>query len=410
MKLLLITYYFPPCGGAAVQRWLRFIKALHRKNVQVTVITTFEGDYPYTDESLIKSIPPDLKVLRCKPLGFSQLWKALGQKELPYGSLQNKAEDTFVKKVLFWLRLNLVVPDMRIGWNRAAYKLARQELMADKYDCVITTGPPHSTHLIGLKLKKHYPIYWCTDFRDPWSEIYYLKLNPPSRLTMLAHKHLESKVLAKADLCYVVSKSIAAALPKGNKVVLYNGFDPDDFTGLTYKRADKFRIKYVGQLTEGQDISPLLTAISSLPDCKELELSLIGTREFPQVDFPVRRLPFLPHHQALEELVDSELLVLIINNYKGNKGMLTTKLFEYIASGTQILCIAQPDGEAEQMINKTASGVVLQTSEQISAYIIKLYKSWQSGTSNRCQGTIDFLDVNNQVEVLLELPQNLHQQ
>lgn len=401
MKLLLITYYFPPCGGAAVQRWLRFIKALHQKNVQVTVITTEAGDYPHTDPSLLDSIPSGTKVLRSKPFGFSRLWKALGQKDLPYGSLQIQAEDTNLKKLLFWLRLNLVVPDMRIGWNRSAYKLAKHELMSDKYDYIITTGPPHSTHLIGLKLKQHYPIQWRADFRDPWSEIYYLKLNPPSGLTMLCHKYLERKVLAKADMCYVVSKSIADALPESNKTVLYNGFDPDDFSDLSYQRSSKFRIKYVGQLTAGQDISPLLGAICSLPELENLELSLIGTAAFPKVDFDVRKQPFLPHHQALEELVNAELLVLIINNYEGNKGMLTTKLFEYIASRTPILCIAPPGGEAEEVIIKTQSGVVLQTSEQIAQHLGNLYNLWHDGMDIRSSGAIDWYNVHKQVEKLL---------
>ena len=181
MKILLLSYYFPPCGGAAVQRWLRFSRALVKQGHSLTVITTEDGDYPYMDESLLAKLPPKLKVLRSRPLGFGRLWSILGQKHLPYGSLRTEIRDSFITKLLYWLRLNLIVPDLRIGWNPSAYKLAEKELKADRYDYVISTGPPHSTHLIGLKLKRRYGIQWRTDFRDPMSDIYYLKLSQIGR-------------------------------------------------------------------------------------------------------------------------------------------------------------------------------------------------------------------------------------
>ncbi len=170
MKILLITYYFPPCGGAAVQRWLRFIRILTQKGVQLKVVTTLDGDYPYRDESLLSEIPPSVQIYRSKPFSFSKLWSFLGQKELPYGSLQNKENDSILKKILYWLRLNFIVPDMRIGWNPAAYKSALRVLRQDKFDYIITTGPPHSTHLVGGN-KKTLCIQWRTDFRDPMAEI-----------------------------------------------------------------------------------------------------------------------------------------------------------------------------------------------------------------------------------------------
>jgi glycosyltransferase involved in cell wall biosynthesis len=401
-KLLLITYYFPPCGGAAVQRWLRFISALERRGVQVTVITTKDGDYPYRDESLLAKLSPQLKVLRSRPLSFGNLWHKLGQKELPYGSLDSQPGDSWLKKALYWLRLNLIVPDMRLGWNSGAFKLAIDELKRNYYDVVFTSGPPHSTHLIGYKLKRLYGINWSTDFRDPWSDIYYLKLNPPSRLTMMLHKHLERKIISNANCNYIVSRSISEALPEGKKIILYNGFEPADFEGLSYQRTAKFRIKFVGQLTAGQDVKPLLGALAELKSLADLEFSIIGTRDFPATEIPIRKMPFLPHHEALNELVNAELLVLIINDYEGNKGMLTTKLFEYIASRTPILCLAQPGGEAEEIIIKSQSGVVLQTIQDIAIHIAKLYRDWLNGAENRNSADIGFLDVNQQIDCIIQ--------
>lgn len=403
MKLLLLTYYFPPCGGAGVQRWLRLIKALSSRGVEITVITTQDGDYPQVDESLSAQIPARVKVLRSKPLRFGKLWKAAGQDKLPYGSLQSTKSDPLLKRILYWLRLNLVVPDMRIGWNPSAYKLALQELRRDKYDWVISTGPPHSTHLIGLKLKQSLKIRWLADFRDPMSQIYYLKLSPPLPLTMKLHQHLENKIVKNADLNLIVSHSIAKALPEGNKLVLYNGFSSADFAGIEYQRGDHFRIKFVGQLTAGQNAMPLLEALAELQDNQDIRFYAIGSSHFPGTAANITKLPFLPHRQALAELVQAELLVLFINTFEGNEGMLTTKLFEYIASRTPILCLATPGGEAEELILKTHSGVVVQTKEQVIKVIKEHYQAWRSGETRRCNGDIDFLDADAQAKELLRV-------
>jgi glycosyltransferase involved in cell wall biosynthesis len=215
------------------------------------------------------------------------------------------------------------------------------------------------------------------------------------------HKYLERKIIRTADLNYIFSKVIADALPDGKKKVLYNGFDPDDFKGLHYSRTDKFRIKYVGQLTTGRDASPLMKALSSL-QLPLLEFSLIGTRDFPETDFPVIKIPFLPHSKALEELVNAELLILIIDTCKSKEGLLPSKLFEYMASRTPILCISEPAGEVYTLICKTESGFVSKDSEEIANYILGLYNKFLEGDNLRTKGDISFVDVNNQVNIFLE--------
>lgn len=400
-KLMLISYYFPPCGGAAVQRWLRLLPVLIEKGYQVTVITTKDGDYPHIDKSLDSKIPNGVKVLRCRPLSFAPLWRAFGQKELPYGSLEHSKGDSALKKLLFWIRLNFVIPDARIGWNPGAYKLVMAELRSQVYDAIITTGPPHSSHLIGLKLKKNLGVRWWADFRDPWSEIYYLQLGKPSRMTMMIQKYLEAKVLKQADGCFIVSRGIAEALPQGNKTILYNGYNAQDFSDSHYKPSGKFRIKYVGQITAGQRIDPLKQALVDCADLSMIEFSFIGTRNAPDLGTELRLLPFIPHHEAINEIVNAELLVLMINNYEGFEGMLTTKLFEYIASRTPIVCISKPGGEAEALINTTQSGIVTEDSEKITAYIRSLYSNWLDGIDSHNKGDIDFLEVHQQVEALI---------
>jgi len=405
MKLLLISYYFPPCGGAGVQRWLRLVNALSAKGVHITVLTTRNGDYPQIDPSLLERIPREVKVIRTRPLGFSWLWKALGQKELPYGSLNSSHKDSLLKKALYWLRINLVVPDIRRGWNPAAYRNAVRELATDRYEWIITTGPPHSTHLIGLRLKRRYGRKWLADFRDPMSQIYYLQFNPPIKPTQWLHRYYERQIVRSADLNLIVSHSIATGLPQGTKAVLYNGYDPEDFTGISYERADKFRIKYAGQLTAGQDPSPLIKALQTMPQDYQIDLITIGTRNFPSSGFPVHNIPYLPHHQALTELVNAELLLLVINDYPGNEGMLTTKLFEYIASRTPILCLGNAEGEAARLVRTTQSGIISTDTDAIADYINVLYTAWHQGDPRRCTGDISNLDVNHQAAELLAMLQ-----
>ena len=176
-KVLVIVYYWPPSGGAGVQRWLKFVKYLPESGWQPTVITTTKGDYPAIDESLCKEVPNGIKVIQTQTPTFGKLFKKINGKisDVPYGSLEKGSNDSAMKKFFIWFRLNLVIPDARTLWNKYAYKTASKELLTNKYDAVITSGPPHSTHLVGLKLKKKYNIKWTADFRDPWTKIDYLE-------------------------------------------------------------------------------------------------------------------------------------------------------------------------------------------------------------------------------------------
>ncbi len=362
MKILLITYYFPPCGGAPVQRWLRFLPHLVLRGHQVTVITSKGGDYPFTDESLCAKIPSSVNVIRVPALKMAKIWHKLSRSgsDIPYGKLPKQQKG--LSGLLIWLRLNLIIPDLRVFWNRKALRACLTELRKRPYDLIITTGPPHSTHLIGMELAKQLPLKWYADFRDPFSQIHYLKLNPPSKISMAMHKHLERKIVSSADLNLVVSEDIAEALPKGRKLVIHNGYDPQDFEGQDYTPAEPMRIKYIGQFTQGQDIGLIADLCSRLN--RPYSLSLIGSKIGAEEEAKLRaktldRLtikPFVPHAAAVREMVECELLLLIVNDYKGNRGMLTTKLFEYLASRTPILCFSADDAAAARIIEESQGG------------------------------------------------------
>ncbi|MCB5251705.1 MAG: glycosyltransferase [Candidatus Cloacimonadaceae bacterium] len=402
MKILLITYYFPPCGGAPVQRWLRFLPHLLRRGHQITVVTSTGGDYPFIDESLCEKIPPEVRVIRVPALKMAGIWQKLTRSgsDMPYGKLP--AQPKGLSQILVWLRLNLIIPDLRVFWNPKAMRACFAELSQKPYDTIITTGPPHSTHLIGLKLAARHNLKWFADFRDPFSQIHYLKLNPPCRLSLAIYKYLENEVVSSANCNLVVSEAIADALPAGRKLVVNNGYDPQDFAGIEYSPAESMRIKYIGQFTQGQDIGLIADLCSRLSRPYTLSLigSKIGEKEAEQLRAKtadkLNIVPFVSHARAVQEMVQSELLLLIVNDYEGNHGMLTTKLFEYLASRTPILCFSSDDTAAARIIGQSEAGKSFDYQQIFEAAV------WvdQLVIGSRMQGNIFAYSVEHQIDKL----------
>lgn len=376
-RILLISYYFPPCGGAPVQRWHRFLPRLIEDGWDVSVLTTEGGDYPYLDPSLLNELPPRLKVYRTPVPTLSRIWKLLTgkQQELPHGDLSSSPSDPLLKKVLIWIRLNLVIPDMRVFWVPAALRKARELIPELGIRMVITTGPPHSTHLIGLSLKKRSGVTWIADWRDPWSGIHYLKLNPPTALSLKVHKLLEGSVCRQADLNLLISRHLSDSLPEGNKLVLRNGFDDESLQAarqatLNHPMAS-FDICYIGQLTAGQDLEALADILSEFRSEPQIRVLFIGSRLSSDQKLILDQrlgsvyevLPFLPHREALFRMAAARVLVLLINRYEGFEGMLTTKLYEYLGTGVPILAIGPRGGEAEELIKAYNAGICVDRNE-----------------------------------------------
>ncbi len=419
MRILLISYYFPPCGGAAVQRWLKWLPELVGAGFEVTVLTTEGGDHPVQDVSLLKEIPPKVRVLRSGTPSLSKFWKLLfGKKsELPHGSLDLEAGASPLKKALVWARLNLVIPDARKIWNPSALRHATRFLRENPVDLVITTGPPHSTHLVGLKLKQRHNVRWVADWRDPWSNIYYLKLNPPSKFSLNQQRRLEQKVAKSADLNIAVSNHLASQLPAKNTKVIYSGFQPFPVSEAEEK-SSRYRIKYVGNLTEGQRFEEAVRLIQNALSGKDFELRFVGTAlSQNQRKFLADNLPghhsisgFLPHQQALAEIANSELLLLLINYYDGFQGMLTSKLFEYIGSGNRILCLGPRGGEAEELINKHGLGACFDVAETAfaSAMLKSLYDTWEASENGENHMDNAELSSTRQAQKLIALLRGLN--
>lgn len=383
-RVLIITYYWPPSGGAGVQRWAKFVKYLPHLGWEPVVLTVDPeyATYPQLDESLLQDIPPGIRVFRTRAFGVYSLYKKVSSnKEVPYGGFANTTKLNLKEKILRFIRGNIFLPDPRRGWNPYALKEARRIIRKMGITHVITTSPPHSTQLIGLKLKKEFPLKWIADLRDPWTDIYYYKDLYPTSLATCFNKRWEKQVLQSADLIFTVSDSLKelfgtkTGIDAGKINIIHNGYDPDDFTNIPGEtNATRFIISYVGTISHRYNISGFIKAWQSLPDNirNSILLRFIGrvpaeVREILQSAIPDHQLEimgYLPHHEAITHMQTSSVLLLVIPEAENNRGIVTGKLFEYIAVRKPVLLLGPADGDAAQIIRQTERGFVCEPSDE----------------------------------------------
>jgi len=421
-KFLLITYYWPPCGGVSVQRWLNLTKYLLKQGWHATVLTTQDGDYPDIDESLLQKVSPEIHVVRTKTPTWGRFFRALvGKKErLPYGSLATSKSSSPIKRVLYFIRLQFVSPDSRVIWNKVAYQTASALLKTTAFDIVITTGPPHSTHLVGEKLKNTHHITWCADFRDPWSQMYYLHLEKRNIAVKNMDKHYEKRVLQSADQVVTISQGYAQLLsePLHPIHIIANAFDPDDFTHHSYTRSDTFRVTFVGALTSSR-AEEVLKAISWIDIYAQnatnthITFTLIGgdatltTQSIGLKSIAFHNVGFLSHDDVIHQIVNSEMLLLAINNTQQNSGIMTLKLYEYLASRTAIAAIAPSDSEVREILCENPYSFFV-TYDRQTEFIYQfdiLYSKWLKSESikgNREMSAYSVEQTSNEYAMVLD--------
>jgi glycosyltransferase involved in cell wall biosynthesis len=417
-KVLVIVYYWPPSGGAGVQRWLKFVKYLPQFGWQPTVITTTNGDYPAIDESLCKEVPAGIKVIHTQTPTFGELFKKVSGKnsDIPYGSLEASENDSLFKKLSLWFRLNMVVPDARKIWNKFAFKAARKEFLFGKYDVVITSGPPHSTHLVGLKLKRKYNIKWIADFRDPWTKIDYLEKLKRFPMTDMLDRKLEKSVVQKCDRTISISRKIVIGLGAGKKAdIISNGFDPADFKDIKRKESKKyFNINYFGNVTIERNPTPVLQAVNIIYEKQQnIHLNFWGNvseevrSKLTELDTNsiVSIHPYTPHSEMLQEMVNSSLLLLLINNVPNNSGIITGKLYEYLVAKVPVLGLGPDDGEAAQILKETNAGEMFDYDkvDGIANFIETKYQEWKEGKIFSASTEIEKYSKINQTKQLVEI-------
>ena len=383
-KVLIITYYWPPSGGAGVQRWLKFVKYLPSFGIQPIVLTVDPAfaSYAQTDESLLKEVPPETEVHRTKSFELYQLYSSLSKKkEIPYGGFANETKPSLFQKISRFVRGNFLLPDPRKGWNKYACRKAFELIAFHQIDTVITTGPPHSTHLIGLKLQKKTGIRWIADMRDPWTDIYYYKQFYHTALARQADRRMERQVLEKTDRLITVSKDMIRLFSQKTSIdlarktsVLPNGFDEDDFAGKTHGQEEKFTITYTGTISETYDISGFTNALGRLDESvlRKLKIRFVGKvpsaisnrikNEFPELE--VELTGYVDHQKSVDYLLRSSVLLLIIPKVENNEGILTGKFFEYLASRKPVLAIGPANGDLAGIIRETGCGQIFDYSDE----------------------------------------------
>ena len=372
-KVLIITYYWPPSGGAGVQRWLKFSKYLPESGWEPIILTVDPeyAAYPVTDLSLKDDLPSSVKVYSTKATNYFRIYKK-DKSKIPLAGFANSIDNTFKGKIFRFVRGNFFLPDPRRGWNKYAFKKACELIESEGIRHVITTSPPHSTQLIGLKIKKKYPgVKWITDLRDPWTDIYYYKQFYPTIISKAIDLGFEKNVLKKADKIITVGASLKTQFSlkvKGiekKTEVITNGYDESDFKGITPVVPSRFTITYVGTLSDIYPIEGLIPALKTMQTSgKDFILRFVGTvsektRKMLESEIPEKYLEFLPyvvHSEAIKYMIGSSLLILIIPLHKSNKSIITGKLFEYLASGKPILCLGPSAGDAAQIIKSVHGG------------------------------------------------------
>ncbi|MCB5250801.1 MAG: glycosyltransferase [Candidatus Cloacimonadales bacterium] len=419
-KVLIITYYWPPCGGAGVQRWLKISKHLSQFGWLPTIITTENGDYPFYDSSLLREVPKEMNVVRTKTPSFKNILSIFGYKEkqLPYGSLETKTNDAFSKRLIYYIRAQFVAPDARVIWNRYGLREAEKLIKENDFQAVITTGPPHSSHLIGLNLNKKYGITWLVDLRDPWTNIYYYQSAKRNFVIKAIDRYFENKVITKADAVITVSEHIAKSLKRRDIKVIHNAFDSIDYLPYNYKASNIFRIKFVGNLNASRkdEIIRFIMKLDKLCviDNLNIEFSVIGEQEDFAKDLfteriVIRNTGFLSHKNVIEECVNSELLLLLINRAEVNKGILTFKLFEYLGSQTKILGLGPTDGDAAKILRESNTGIMYDYHDLdgYTKYIKGVYESWTGNKLERNIQDLNKYSVSFTTEMIVKVLQSL---
>ena len=395
-KVLIISYYWPPSAGAGVQRWLKFSKYLRDFGWEPVVYTPENPESPHDDHSLLSDIPQGMLQLRRSIREPYHLYKLFtgrsGKEKFQAGFLNERKKPGLADQAATWVRGNFFIPDARKFWIRPSLNYLSAWLRDHPVDAMVSTGPPHSMHLIALKLKQRLGIPWLADFRDPWTRIdFYHKL----RLTKWAdrrHHYLENLVLTTADRVVTVSRHGASDLEEigGREVeVVTNGFDPDDFRDIPPFDHEKFSLTHLGSMNADRNPHALWEALSELVRevpgfSDDLQIRLIGKTDIAvteklktfELDRFVHNRQYLPHNQALQEAANSAVLLLPLNRTPHAMGIATGKLYEYLALQRPILCIGPREGDAAAIIRETGSGTTAGFDEP--GVVKELLADWHS--------------------------------
>ncbi|MCX6245482.1 MAG: glycosyltransferase family 4 protein [Bacteroidetes bacterium] len=410
-RALIITYYWPPSGGAGVQRWLKFVKYLREYGWEPVVFTPENPEFPESDSSLFKDIPENLDVIKF-PIWepYNAYKRFLGQKKedkIQAGFLSVKKKNPLAENLSVWIRGNLFIPDARKFWIKPSVRFLLNYLKDHPVDAIVSTGPPHSMHLIALGLKNRLNIPWLADFRDPWTGIDFYHQLKLTRWADKKHHRLERSVLSRADRISIVSWNWAKdfnELFARDYEVITNGFDPDDFAIGKPEISSAFELTHIGSLNRDRNPDFLWEVLAEL--CNEnkdfnhdLRLRFIGkcdialfeSLEKHQLLARTERIDYMPHEEVLKASASSQVLMLLLNNTPNVLGIVPGKLFEYLATRRPVLCIGTTEGDSARIIRESRAGITCDFGDKavLKEQLLNLYSKYSQGLLQDQEGNID---------------------
>jgi hypothetical protein len=372
-RALVITYYWPPAGGPGVQRWLKFVTYFKDFGIEPVVFIPDNPHYPLQDKSIVSEIPEGIEIIRFpikEPYGFAKIFSKKKTKQVSSGIITNKNQSV-LEKLLLWIRGNFFIPDARIGWVKPAVGFLKEYLAKNDMDIVISSGPPHSLHLIGMALKEKLGIKWVADFRDPWTTIHYHQSLRLNKRAQKKHLKLESKVLNNSDLVVVTSARTKKEFQNITSVpieVISNGYDI--LEKIEPNLDAQFSIAHIGSLLTNRNPELLWEILSELKDenkvfSKNLLIKLVGavsedvleSLAFFGLTENYKTLGYVSHQEAIQIQHDAQVLLLVEIDSPETKSIIPGKLFEYVAANRPILAIGPEGSDVEGIIKETNTGV-----------------------------------------------------
>ena len=395
-RALIITYYWVPLGGSGVQRWVKFSKYLPENGWQPVVYTPSNPDFPLRDESLVSDVPDECEVIKqpiWEPYRLAALFS--NKKNLNTGMFRAGEKSSMKDKLMNYVRSNYFIPDPRVFWVNKSIKFLTKYIKENPVDVVITNGPPHSMHLIGLGLKKKLGVKWVADFRDPWTKIdFYHTLNL-TKNSDAKHHRLEQEVLRTADLVTVAWKLMQKDFSEFNSNVKFinNGYDIAA-SDKKIERDKKFSISHIGIMNPDRNPRTLWKVLKKIGEAKpefldDLEIKLIGNISPDVIDSikasdlekQLNIINYVPHYQVHDLQKACQMLLLVINSTPTAKGIIPGKVFEYLISKRPIIVVGPEDGDSAGIIKECEAGRAFnfEEADKLEAYILESYEKYKTG-------------------------------